>query len=61
MEDLNLMVNLIKRKRQNKAHTKPVKVDKDNTLPNVVYAFISGVIVAELIILLILKVEGICW
>ena len=55
-----MMVNLIKRKRQNKAHTKPVKVDKDNTLPNVVYAFILGVIVAELIILLILKVEGIC-
>ena len=59
MEDLNLMVNLIKRKRQNKAHTKPVKVDKDNTLPNVVYAFISGVIVAELIILLMLKLEGV--
>ena len=60
MEDLNLMVNLINRKRQNKPHTKPVKVGKDNSLPNVVYAFISGVIVAELIILLIIKLEGVC-
>lgn len=59
-DELNLMVDLINRKKPYKAHTKPIKPKEYNRMSNYVYAFISGIIVAELIILLMLHMEGIC-
>ena len=60
MEELNMMVDLINRKRHNSKPIKKVKSKICTSISATVYAFIGGVILAELIILLILKVEGIC-
>ena len=60
MEELNMMVDLINRKTSKKACARPSNYKRYKPIGNEIYAFIGGVILAELIILLILKVEGIC-